>query len=88
MSKNNQQLSATELSAIKEARMAKQNAANVGVDVNEPQTTSHETKSYDTFIEVENLPSKGAFYPQTLQGQGLKVEDLLLIQGIDDQKSH
>lgn len=45
---------------------------------------THEKKAHDTFIEVGNLPSKGLFYRNTLMGQPLKVEDLLLIQSIDD----
>lgn len=45
---------------------------------------SHEKKIYDTFVEIGGLPSKGLFYRNTIMGQALKVEDLLLIQSIDD----
>lgn len=39
--------------------------------------------NYENFIEIDGLPSKGFFYPETVMGQALKVEDLLQIQTID-----
>lgn len=45
---------------------------------------TQEVKAYDTFIKIENLPSKGIFYRNDMLGQALKVEDLLLIQTIDE----
>jgi hypothetical protein len=45
---------------------------------------TQEVKVHDTFLEVENLPSKGLFYRNKMLGQALKVEDLLLIQSIDE----
>lgn len=44
--------------------------------------------AYETFIEVENLPSKGLFYNNKLLAQALKVEDLLLIQSMDEFNIH
>lgn len=49
---------------------------------------SHETKSYENFVEVENLPSKGIFYRNPILAQALKLEDLLQIQGIDEGNIH
>ena len=43
-----------------------------------------EVKEYDTFVELTNLPSKGKFYREPLKAQPMKVPDLILIQGIDD----
>lgn len=53
-----------------------------------PQPTVNTEVSYDTFIEVENLPSKGLFYRNKLIAQPLKTEDLLLIQSMDDFNVH
>lgn len=45
---------------------------------------SQEVVSHENYIEIENLPSRGLFYRNQMKGQALKVEDLLLIQGIDE----
>lgn len=76
------QLSVTELEAIKQARVATDTAARMGIDVTEPSKGSQVTKSYDTFLPINGLPSNGAFYANTLEGQPLKVEDLLLLESI------
>ena len=40
-------------------------------------------QSYETFFEINGLPSGGSLYPDRLTGQSMKVEDLLLIQSIN-----
>jgi hypothetical protein len=77
------QMSSVEVEALKQAKAAKLQAASMGVNVEE-QVSSSAKVSYDTFIDIDNLPSKGKFYSNIVQGQGLKVTDLLLIQTIDD----
>ena len=42
------------------------------------------TGSYENFIEIDGLPSKGVFYDSPIMGQPLKVEDILLIQTMDE----
>ena len=43
-----------------------------------------EVKEYDTFVELTNLPSKGRFYKEPLKAQPMKVPDIILIQGMDE----
>ena len=40
------------------------------------------TRKFDTFIDIPGLPSKSLFYNNTLQGQALKVDDIILLSGI------
>ena len=47
------------------------------------QTTATPAQSYETFFEINGLPSGGSLYQDRLTGQSMKVEDLLLIQSIN-----
>jgi hypothetical protein len=87
MAKN--QLTDADVAELKKAREVTRAAKQMGAGIPSPET--HESispvkvVSYETFIPIEGLPSGGTFYPNTVSGQPLKVEDLLLIQTINDR---
>lgn len=84
MTKN--QLSSADVEALRKMRQAQKTAEKLGVPVAEPQQPAPVTSvSYENFIPIEGLPSGGSFYQNTLSGQPLKVEDLLLIQTINER---
>ena len=82
------QLSQEAIEAIKKAKEAQGKLASLGIPLEPAEEVSSEIKkSYENFIEITNLPSKGNFYTEQVKGQALKVEDLLLIQNINEENS-
>lgn len=91
----NTELDNDSLIALRQARAAQAQLRNIGMPVQplEPQPLKQEKPNtvrtepvvnYDNFIEIQNLPSKGLFYNNKLYGQGLKMEDIIQIQSMDD----
>lgn len=83
------------LLALRQARAAQAQLRNIGMPVQplEPQPLKQQKPvpiknepvvNYENFIEVQNLPSKGLFYKNKMYAQGLKLEDILQIQTMDD----
>lgn len=83
------------LATLRQARATAAQLRNMGIQVQplEPMplkaekpniVRSEKTESYENFIEIQNLPSKGLFYHNKLHGQGLKMEDIIQIQTMDD----
>jgi len=79
-------LSPEEAALIMQARQAQTKMSSVGAIDTGPQTTqSHMPPPDDTFLEINGMPSAGAFYPTQAYGQPLRVQDLLLIQSVDER---
>jgi len=76
-----EELTAEQAEAIRLAHIAQSSGAGVNLVENKPQ-------KYETFVDIKGLPSMGLFYQDDISGQPLKVEDLLLIQGVDESNVH
>lgn len=83
------------LATLRQARATAAQLRNMGIPIQplEPQPLKQEkpnvvknepVTTYDNFIPIQNLPSKGLFYRNKLHGQALKMEDLIQIQSMDD----
>lgn len=69
--------------ALKQARSAQQTMEKMGI----PQESSEklvESTAYETFVEIQGLPSANLFYNSPIRGQALKVEDILLLSNLTD----
>lgn len=55
---------------------------NADIKINEGKPEAD--RQFDTFVELTNIPSKGRFYKDVVKAQPMKVPDLILIQGIND----
>lgn len=74
------------IQALKKAKQAKTAMGELGI----PQESSEklvEAKSYETFVEIDGIPSAGLFYNSPIRGQALKVEDILLLSNLTDENS-
>jgi hypothetical protein len=80
------ELDSEALATLRQARATAAQLRNMGIQVQplEPMplkaekpniVRSEKTETYENFIEIQNLPSKGLFYHNKLHGQGLKMED-------------
>lgn len=77
-----EKLDSNAIEAIKQAQKSqdKMTEAGMGGLVTEVNTSGNN----ETFMELSGLPSRGAFYKTPLQGQALKVEDILLLSNFDE----
>ena len=79
-------LSPEETALIMQARQAQTKMSSVGaVDTGPQSNQSHMPPPDDTFLEINGMPSAGAFYQTQVYGQPLRVQDLLLIQSVDER---
>ena len=86
------QISPEDIEKIKQAKDQQKKLESAGIHHSGEQVKSvpsvpqpEEKKEYENFIEINNIPSNGIFYPNPLKGQALKVQDLLLLQGITER---
>ena len=77
-------LSPEDQAIIMQAKASQSKMNSLGT-VQSNHTTSHMPPPDDTFLEINGLPSGGAFYMAQMHGQPLRVQDLLLIQSMDSQ---
>src|SRR5690606_7231588 len=68
------------LEVLRQAREAQANLYSVGIN-EEPE----EEKVYETFMEINGLPSRSKFY--SIKGQAPKVDDLLILSNIDQDNA-
>jgi len=82
------ELSAADIESLKQAKDAKQQLDRLGLDKSIPQQEAAPEpdvpKTYENFIEIKGLPSKGYFYKEAIHGQPLVTSDMLLIQSLDE----
>lgn len=88
------QLTPEQIESLRQAKDPVQQLSEMGINISENKeiTSNHgniaqESKNYENFVDISGLPSQCVFYPSIIQGQSMKVEDLLLIQSITEQNS-
>lgn len=80
-----QSLSPEEQALIMQAQASQARMNTLGTVKAYATNTSHMPPPNDTYLEINGIPSAGAFYDAQIHGQPLKVQDLLLIQSMDEQ---
>ena len=78
-------ISQEDMELLNRARNVRQQAQASGISIDEAPVVKPTT--HETFIPISGMPSRGLFYPTTLEGQPLKVEDMLLIQTINGENN-
>lgn len=78
-------LSPEEAALIMQAKQAQTKMASVGAIDTGPASQINMPPPDSTFLEIDGMPSGGAFYQSQIYGQPLKVNDLLLIQSVDEK---
>jgi hypothetical protein len=86
------QLTPEQMESLRQAKDPIEKLSEMGLTISEnidvtKQPTAQESKTYENFIDINGSPSRNHFYPCTVQGQSMKVEDLLLIQSITPHNS-
>lgn len=76
-------LSPEEQALIMQAKAAQSKMNALGTVQSNIHNPSQMPPPDDTFLEINGLPSGGAFYMNQMYGQPLRVQDLLLIQSMD-----
>src|SRR6185369_4155293 len=69
--------------ALKQARAAQDRLSDAGMGGLIQEDSKH-AANFETFMELDGIPSKGLFYKGKLKGQALKVEDILLLSNFDE----
>ncbi len=72
------------IQALKQARHTQQEMEKLGLPQQESSEKLVESNTYETFVELQGLPSNGLFYNSPIRGQALKVEDILLLSNLSD----
>jgi len=52
------------------------------------QQMARANTSFSDFIEIDNLPSGNLFYNESLSGQALKLDDCIVLNGIDETNNY
>jgi hypothetical protein len=72
------------IEALKKASESKVKLSEAGISNIIEEKPEAPKDSYETFLTIEGLPSKGMFYNSPIKGQALKVEDILLLSNFDE----
>lgn len=80
------QLSPADLADLKKAQDSKKQLETMGLNKSDEEEDKPlpEVKTYDTFLDIKGIPSKGYFYEKSIKGQPLVTSDMLLIQSMDE----
>jgi hypothetical protein len=90
MSNSYGELSSEEVEALKNKKSLVQSDQGTSITQENVELTTEPklNQSFADFVNISRIPSKNLFYPVELQGQALKINDCIILNGIDADNNH